>query len=80
MDDILDNIDFDIENNRTVFLKESDPFLPISPSPEIQEEPLEEKLKDTPSNTYTFPTCFSQGGEMAVFTTTCIDIRTCKIG
>ena len=24
MDNILDNIDFDIENNRTVFLKESD--------------------------------------------------------
>ena len=80
MDDILDNIDFDIENNRTVFLKESDPFLPVIPSPKIQEETFGRKTKDTPSNTYTFPTCISQGGEMAVFTTTSVDIRTCKIG
>ena len=49
MDDILDNIDFDIENNRTVFLKESDPFLPIIPSPEIQEEPLGERLSTPPA-------------------------------
>ena len=48
MDDILDNIDFDIVNNRTVFLKEGDPFLPIIPSPEIQEEPLEERLRTPP--------------------------------
>ena len=43
MDDILDNIDFDIENNRTVFLKESDPFLPeerwlFSPAPVLTSE------------------------------------------
>ena len=45
MDNILDDVELDIENNRTVFLKESDPFLPIIPSPGIQEEPLEERLK-----------------------------------
>ena len=49
MDDKLDNLEFGIENNRTVFLKESDPFLPIIPSPEIQEEPLEEKLRTPPA-------------------------------
>ena len=49
MDNILDNIDFDIKNNRTVFLKESDTFLPIISSPEIQEEPLEERLRTPPA-------------------------------
>ena len=58
MDDILDNIDFDIENNRTVFLKESDPFLPVIPSPEIQEEPLEEKLRTPPATPIHSPHAF----------------------
>ena len=58
MDDILDNIDFDIENNRTVFLKESDPFLPIIPSPEIQEKPLEERLRTPPATPIHFPHAF----------------------
>ena len=58
MDDILDNIDFDIENNRTVFLKESDPFLPIIPSPEIQEELLEERLKTPPATPTHSPHAF----------------------
>ena len=48
MDNIQDDIALDIENNRTAFLKESDPFLPIIPSPGIQEEPLEERLKTPP--------------------------------
>ena len=48
MDNIQDDIELDIENNRTVFLKESDPFLPIIPSPGIPEEPLEERLKTPP--------------------------------
>ena len=48
MDNIQDDIELDIENNRTVFLKESDPFLPIIPSPGIQEKPLEEGLKTPP--------------------------------
>ena len=58
MDDILDNIDFDIENNRTVFLKESDPFLPIVPSPEIQEEPLGERLSTPPATPIHSPHAF----------------------
>ena len=58
MDDILDNIDFDIENNRTVFLKESDPFLPVIPSPKIQEEPLEERLRTPPATPIHSPHAF----------------------
>ena len=58
MDDLLDNIDLDIENNRTVFLKESDPFLPILPSPEIQEEPLEERLRTPPATPIHSPHAF----------------------
>ena len=58
MDDILDNIDFDIENNRTVFLKESDPFLPVIPSPKIQEEPLEETLRTPPATPIHSPHAF----------------------
>ena len=58
MDDILDNIDFDIENNRTVFLKESDPFLPVIPSPKIQEEPLEERLRTPPAKPIHSPHAF----------------------
>ena len=33
-------MELDNENNRTVFLRESDPFMPILPSPERQEEGL----------------------------------------
>ena len=58
MDNILDNLEFDIENNRTVFLKESDPFLPIIPSPEIQEEPLEERLRTPPATPIHSPHAF----------------------
>ena len=43
-------MELDNENNRTVFLRESDPFMPILPSPERQEEFLEEGLK-TPLST-----------------------------
>ena len=58
MDDILDNIDFDTENNRTVFLKESDPFLPIIPSTEIQGEPLGERLSTPPATPIHSPHAF----------------------
>ena len=58
MDNILDNIDLDIGNNRTVFLKESDPFLPIIPSPEIQEKPLEERLGTPPETPIHSPHAF----------------------
>ena len=42
-------MELDNEHNRTVFLRESDPFMPILPSPERQEEFLEEGLKTPPS-------------------------------
>ena len=50
MDNIQDDVELDIENNRTVFLKENDPFLPIIPSPGIPEESLGERLR-TPLTT-----------------------------
>ena len=42
-------MELDNENNRTVLLRESNPFMPILPSPERQEEFLEEGLKTPPS-------------------------------
>ena len=45
MDNIQNGMEFDNENNKTVFVMESDPFLPIIPSPERQEDTLEEGLK-----------------------------------
>ena len=41
MDSSQDELEIDDENNRTIFLRESDPFLPMIPSPDIEEEPLE---------------------------------------
>ena len=58
MDNMQDDIEVDIENNRTVFLKESDPFLPIILSPGIQEEPLEERLKTPPATPIHSPHVF----------------------
>ena len=58
MDNILDDVELDIENNRTILLKESDPFLPIIPSPEILEEPLEDRLKTPPKTPIHFPHAF----------------------
>ena len=49
MDNSQDELGIDNENNRTVFLRESDPFLPVIPSPEIEEEPLEEGLSAPPT-------------------------------
>ena len=58
MDNIQDDVELDIENNRTVFLKESDPFLPIIPSLGIQEEPLEERLRTPPATPIYSPHAF----------------------
>ena len=46
------------ENNRTVLLRESDSFMPILPSPERQEEFLEEGLKTPPSTPNPSPHAF----------------------
>ena len=48
MDSSQDELGNDNENNRTVFLRKSDPFLPMIPSPEIKEEPLEGGLNTPP--------------------------------
>ena len=57
-------MELDNEHNRTVLLRESDPFMPILPSPERQEEFLKEGLK-TPAQflanpiNYTLSSCIS---------------------
>ena len=58
MDNTQDDVEHDIENNRTVFLKENDPFLPIIPSLGIQEKPLEERLKTPPATPIHSPHAF----------------------
>ena len=49
MDSSQDESGIDNENNRTIFLRESDPFLPMIPLPEIKEEPLEGGLNTPPT-------------------------------
>ena len=51
-------MELDNEHNRTVFLRESDPFMPILPSPERQEEFLEEGPKTPPSTPIHSPNTF----------------------
>ena len=51
-------MELDNEHSRTVFLRESDPFMPILPSPERQEEFLEEGLKTPPSTPMHSPHAF----------------------
>ena len=49
MDNPQDELGIDNENNMTIFLRQSDPFLPMIPSPEIEEEPLEGGLNAPPT-------------------------------
>ena len=49
MDSSQDELGIDNENNRTIFLRESDPFLLVIPSPETEEEPLEGGLNAPPT-------------------------------
>ena len=58
MDSSQDELGIDNENNRTIFLRESDPFLPVIPSPEIKEEPLEEGLNTSPTTPLDSPHVF----------------------
>ena len=51
-------MELDNGNKRTVLLRESDPFMPILPSPERQEEFLEEGLKTPPSTPIPSPHAF----------------------
>ena len=58
MDCSQDLLGLNNENNRTNFLRESDPFLPVIPSPEIKEEPLEEGLNTPPATPLHSPHAF----------------------
>ena len=58
MDSSQDELGIDNENNRTIFLRESDPFLPMIPSPEIEEEPLEGGLNVPPTTPLHSPHAF----------------------
>ena len=58
MDSSQDELGIDNENNRTIFLRESDPFLPVIPLPEIEEEPLEGGLNAPPTTPLHSPHAF----------------------
>ena len=58
MDSSQDELGIDNENNRTIFLRESDPFLPVIPLPEIKEEPLEGGLNTPPATPLHSPHAF----------------------
>ena len=58
MDSSQDELGIDNENNRTMFLRESDPFLPVIPLSEIKEEPLEEGLNTPPTTPLNSPHAF----------------------
>ena len=77
MDSSQDELGNDNENNRTIFLRESDPFLPVIPLPEIKEEPLE-GLNTPPVTPLHSP--HAQGRQMAIFTSICVDSSIYKIG
>ena len=62
MDNSQDELEIDNENNRTIFLRESDPFLPMIPSPEIEEEPLEGGLNAPPTTPLHSPHTFLKEG------------------
>ena len=62
MDKSQDELGIDNENNRTIFLRESDPFLPVIPSPEIEEEPLEGELNAPPTTPLHSPHTFLKEG------------------
>ena len=53
MDCSQDLLELDSEIGRINLMRDSDPFLPVLPSPEISEEPLEDGL-NTPPVTPTF--------------------------
>ena len=62
MDNSQGELGIDNENNGTIFLRESDPFLPMIPSPEIEEEPLEGGLNAPPTTPLHSPHTFLKEG------------------
>ena len=62
MDNSQDELGIDNENNRKIFLRESDPFLPVIPLPEIEEKPLEGGLNARPTTLLHSPHTFLKEG------------------
>ena len=58
MDCSQDLLEFDSEVNRINIPRESDPFLPVLPSPDIPEEPLEYGLNTPPATPLQSPHAF----------------------
>ena len=58
MDCSQDLLELDSEIGRINLLKDSDPFLPVLPSPEISEEPLEDGLNTPPVTPLQSPHAF----------------------
>ena len=58
MDCSQDLLELDSENSRINILKESDPFLPVLPSPDIPEEPLADGPNTPPVTPLHFPHVF----------------------
>ena len=58
MDSSQDELGIDNENNRTIFLRENDPFLPMIPLPEIKDEPFEGGLNTLPKTPLHSPHAF----------------------
>ena len=60
MDCSQDLLKLDSEVNRINIFKDSDPFLPVLPSLEISEEPLEDGLNSPPvTPLHSLPPCIS---------------------
>ena len=57
-----DELGIDNENNMTIFLRKSDPLLPMIPLPEIEEEPLEGGLNAPPTTPLHSPHAFLKEG------------------
>ena len=66
-----DLLELDSEIGRINLLKDSDPFLPVLPSKEIPEEPLEDGLDTLPVTPLHSLHPFLKKGEVAIFSTTC---------
>ena len=70
MDYSQDLLEFDSEVKMINIPRESDPFLPVLPSPDIPEEPLEDGFNTLPVTPLQSPHAFVKGGEVAIFTAT----------
>ena len=79
MDSSQDELGIDNENNRTIFLRESDPFLPVIPSSEIKEEPLEGGLNTPPATTLHSPHAFRREDRWLFSSTPVLTVAPTKV-